>query len=557
MQSTQTKPTSKTDVIIIGSGPTGLMTAALLVRCGISVRIIDKTEQQAHESRAFGVHAKSLELFLNMGIADQFLERGLITTGAQFFVNGRQVAEINFNDTGTTDTPYSFLLMVPQWDIEDILVDDLKKHGINVEHNLELVDFKQSDTSVVIEAKGKDGSIFIEGEYLIGADGAHSIVRKTLGLTFEGAPYAQGFLLADCKIAWPYDYEHMKIFLHDCHLSVYLPLRGKEIGRIIAVKPLGTPTTATTAEAGGSEAATLDEVQSAVRQASCHDITLSDAHWVSAYRIHHRGVNKYREKRVFVAGDAAHIHSPAGGQGMNTGIQDAANLAWKIALTLKNKSPDSLLDTYNSERWPVGQKILKYSDKLFAGMSSQKPWVAKTRNFIVPLFAWTISHIKKCRARMFHFISQLGIRYHDNYFLYDAPSSQLTSKKLTAGHRAPNALIARNCDIFSLIRGYQFHVLVLSKKPLSRTDIDILLSQLNTLPKSIGLNLQIHIIAQMLMGRDERLIRAEAMQVFDVYGLTNKSSQALFLIRPDGYIAYQSTQLNITELKTFINRFNS
>jgi 2-polyprenyl-6-methoxyphenol hydroxylase-like FAD-dependent oxidoreductase len=545
-----------TEVIIVGAGPTGLMAAALLTRCGVSVKILDKTEQQAHESRAFGVHAKSLELFLNMGLADEFLDRGLIAAGAQAFVNGRQVAELNFDDIGRTDTPYPFLLMVPQWDIEDILVNDLKQHGIQVEHNMEVTGLEQSNDSVTITAKGKDGTLrSIRGSYLIGADGAHSIVRKTLGLSFEGAPYPQGFLLADCKIHWPYDYDHMKIFLRERELAVYLPLRGKEIGRIIAVKPFSKAASEATQEASGSEPATLEEVQAAIREASGQDITLSDPQWVSHYRIHHRGVNKYREQRVFVAGDAAHIHSPAGGQGMNTGIQDAANLAWKLALALKGHASDILLDTYHSERWPIGQKILNYTDKLFAGMSSQKLWAAKLRNFLVPLFAGIITRIKPCRARLFHFISQLGIRYHDNYFLYDAPSSQKRPKHLTAGHRAPNGNIARDCDVFSLAAGYCFHLLVLSRKPLSRHDIDNLMKELHEIPTFIGLNIKIHVIAQSLMGRDKHIIRAESSQVFEVYGLTRNKPQALFLIRPDGYIAFESDHFDFEELRRFIQRY--
>jgi 2-polyprenyl-6-methoxyphenol hydroxylase-like FAD-dependent oxidoreductase len=545
-----------TDVIIVGSGPTGLMAATLLVRSGIKVRIIDKTEQQAHESRAFGVQAKSLELFLNIGLAEEFLQRGVIASGAQIFVNGKQAAELNFDDIGRIDTPYPFLLMVPQWDIEDILVQDLKQHGVEVEHNVEVTHVEQDADYVVVQMKAKDGTIkSLRSSYLIGADGAHSIVRRDLGLTFEGAPYPQGFLLADCKIEWPYDYDHMKVFLQGRNLAVYLPLRGKDYGRIIAIKPFEKPTTAAALESSGSEPATLEEVQSAFREASGHDIKLCDARWVSRYRIHHRGVNKYRVARVFVAGDAAHIHSPAGGQGMNTGIQDAANLIWKIVLTIKGNAPDTLLDTYNSERWPVGQKILKYTDKLFSGLSSQKLWIAKVRNFLVPLVAGVVTRIRQCRARAFHFISQLGIRYHGNYFLYDEKSSFSRPNNLTAGHRAPNALIARNLDVFSLAKNYSFHLLVLSRKSLSPDEIASLVEKLDGLPKSIGIEIKVHIVAQSLMGRDDRIIRAESSQVFDVYSVTHQSPQAVFFIRPDGYIAYQADHVNIEGLKQFIQRF--
>ena len=180
----------------------------------------------------------------------------------------------------------------------------------------------------------------VSATYLIGADGAHSIVRKTLGLTYQGEAYPQGFLLADCKIDWPLDYDHMKLFLRGRHFAVYLPLRGKDMCRVIAImgeQPAAASPGSREAEATSAEPISLDEVQTAFREACGPDVTLHDAVWTTRYRIHHRGVNKYREGRVFVAGDAAHIHSPAGGQGMNTGLQDAANLAWKLAAVIKGE----------------------------------------------------------------------------------------------------------------------------------------------------------------------------------------------------------------------------
>jgi 2-polyprenyl-6-methoxyphenol hydroxylase-like FAD-dependent oxidoreductase len=548
-----------TDVVIVGSGPTGLMAAALLSRCSVSVRILDKSQQQAHESRAFAVHARSMELFLNMGLAEEFLNRGLIATGMQVFVDGENMGGFNFDDIGRPDTPYSFLLMVPQWDIESILVEDLRRFGVEVEHNVEVTGFEQWSQGVVVHTRNAAGaSVDVSGSYLIGADGAHSIVRKTLGLSFEGAAYPQGFLLADCKITWPFDYDHMRLFLRGRALAVYLPLKGKDVGRIIAIDPVASNKDAPI-EAQGASELSLDEVESALRKASGRDINLSDPVWTSRYRIHHRGVDKYREGRVFVAGDAAHIHSPAGGQGMNTGLQDAANLAWKLALVLKGDAPGHLLDTYHSERWPIGQKVLNYTDKLFAGMSSQSGWVARLRNMLVPLLAATLSRSGTIRARAFHFVSQLGIRYHESDFVHDASSSDAPRawrEGLAAGRRAPNGLIARNRDVFGLTQGYGFHVLALSRTPLSREEIRSLSEKLAGLPRSLGIDLQTHIIAHSLVGRDERILQGESPQVFQAYCLTDETPQALFFIRPDGYIAYRTDSLDVEGLERFVRRFS-
>jgi len=535
------------------------MAAALLSRCGVRIRIFDKSEQQAHESRAFGVHAKSMELFLNMGLADEFLNRGLIPSGVQVFVDGEPVGGFNFDDIGRADTPYSFILMVPQWEIEAILVDDLRRLGVEVEHNVEVVGFDSTNEGVIVHAKDKTGaSLEVRGTYLIGADGAHSIVRKTMGLSFEGAAYAQGFLLADCKIDWPLDYDHMKMFLRGRNLAVYLPLKGKEFGRIIAIKPMESDTAAPLESQGSSELP-LEEVEQALREASGIDITLRDPVWTSRYRIHHRAVNRYVAGRVFVAGDAAHIHSPAGAQGMNTGLQDAANLVWKLVLVIKGKAPSRLLETYHSERWPIGQKILNYTDRLFTGISSQSGWVTSLRNKLIPIFATTLSRSGTIRAKAFHFLSQLGIRYHESEFVLDASSAEAPRawrEGLTAGRRAPNALFARNRDVFGLIQGYRFHVLALSRQPLSAEEIQSLTERLACLPKTIGIEIETHLIVHSLAGRDPRILQAESNQVFEAYGLSADIPQALFLIRPDGYIAFRADRLDIERLKEFIQRLS-
>jgi 2-polyprenyl-6-methoxyphenol hydroxylase-like FAD-dependent oxidoreductase len=552
----------ETDVLIVGSGPTGLMAATLLARCGVRVRIVDKTEQQAHESRAFGVQAKSLELMLNIGLAEEFLNRGVIAAGAQVFLDGKQVSELNFDDIGRPDTPYSFLLMVPQWDIEAILVDDLTRQGIEVEHGVEVIGFAQNEEGVIARARGKAGGSFeINAAYLIGADGAHSIVRKTLGLTYEGDAYPQGFLLADCKIDWSLDYDHMKLFLHGRHFAVYLPLKGKDVCRVIAM--MDEPPAAATpgsreAEATSAEPISLEEVQTAFRQAYGPAVTLRDAVWTTRYRIHHRGVNKYRDRRVFVAGDAAHIHSPAGGQGMNTGLQDAANLAWKLAAVLRGGAPESLLDTYHSERWPVGQKVLEFTDRVFSTMTAQSGWIASIRNMLLPLFGAVITRSGTARSRAFHFISQLGIRYEESTFVKDGSYSRAASawrEGPSAGRRAPNGQIARNCDVFSLIKGYRWHVLALSRKPLSREEIESLATELAALPRSIGVALETHIVAHSLLGRDARIVQAESNQAFEAYGVSAETPRALYFIRPDGYVAFRSNGLDFTALRDFMACF--
>jgi 2-polyprenyl-6-methoxyphenol hydroxylase-like FAD-dependent oxidoreductase len=553
---------ASTDVVIVGAGPTGLMAAALLARCGVSCRILDKSETAAHESRAFGVQAKSLELFLNMGLDQAVLDKGLIATGVQVYVDGKQAAEANFDDIGPADTPYSYILMVPQSDIEAILAEDVARHGISIERGVEVTGFEQSAIGVTVHAKTKSGETFDVGAaYVIGADGAHSVMRHKLGLSFDGAPYPQGFLLADCKIEWPFDYDHVKVFLHGRNMAVYLPLRGKDTCRVIAIDPIKTDLHAPVEQQGSSELH-FEEIQEAFAEASGLDVKLSDPTWTSRYHVHHRAVNRYRQGRVFVAGDAAHIHSPAGGQGMNTGLQDAANLAWKLALRIKGHARDKLLDTYHEERWPVGQNVLKTTDRMFSNMTVQSDLASKLRNFFVPIVFTILTKSRWFRARAFHFLSQLAIHYEPNDFLLDrfadAKPSGATNAATGAGRRAPGASIGKDLSIFDLIKDYRFHVVALSRKSLNREEIESIGDQLASLPKSVGIPLETHLIAHSLIGRDPRLHRAESSEVFDTYGVTHAQPQALFLIRPDGYIAFRADSFDIAGLQDFLaSRFGA
>jgi 2-polyprenyl-6-methoxyphenol hydroxylase-like FAD-dependent oxidoreductase len=561
MQDKNIASSGASDVIIVGAGPTGLMAALLLHQSGIQIRIFDKNEQQAHESRAFILQARSLELFLNLGIVDQFIEHGMITPGMQIYVNGRKAAQANLTDIGATDSPYAFVLTLPQSKIEALLIAELEKRGVTVEHNMEVMAFAQDDDGVVVTIQNQQGSDeHFHAAYLLGADGAHSVIRSGLGLTFEGSAYPQNFMLADCSIDWPLEYSYAKIFLRGNTLGVYLPLNGKTLGRVLAINPkTQKDTDASANQATTAEPLALAEIEKVFQEASGLPVKLSNSIWTTRYRIHHRGANKYSEGRVFVAGDAAHIHSPAGGQGMNTGLQDAANLAWKLALRIKNHGGKNLLATYNDERWPIGQNLLKFTDNLFGKLSRQTRFAIMLRNFFVPIVMSIVTRIPRCRYNLFRFVSELGIRYHENIFLQDniSQSGNHPPKRLRPGYRAPNASYKRNHDIFGLIQGYQFHLLVLSRQSLSKEEIDVVINDLETLPTSLGLPLNTHFISHSVSGENKNILQAETNDVFEKYGISDKYPFGLFLIRPDGYIAYRADTLNISKLKKYCELFSS
>ena len=552
--------TDDCEVIVVGAGPTGLLSAILLARSGVRVRLFDKNPDQAHESRALAVQARTLEQFLALGLADEMLRRGTLVTRARMFKDGGVKVELPFEDIRRPDTPYPFILIIPQRETEAVLNDELRRLGVPVERSAEVTGFAQTRDGVTAQVRRADGGVSeVRGSYLVGADGAHSVARKVMGLSFEGAAYPQDFLLADCRVEGLTHPDGLGIFLHGTAFAVYLPLPdGNGMGRIITQRPGQNGDKNESVDKQGGKDVPLSLVEEAFRAATNLDVTLHDSIWTSLYRVHHRGVDRYGDGRAFVAGDAAHIHSPAAGQGMNTGLQDAANLAWKLALALRRPSgaPDGLLDTYHAERWPVGQRVLKVTDDMFTALTTPSGWVASLRNAIVPQVAGVLAHTDFARESAFNFLSELGIHYEPGAVVMDETGdrghARFWKHGPACGHRAPNASYARHRDVFDLLTGYGFHVLALSRQPLSGEEIGGLCEGLKTLPQPAGIGLATHVVAYCTAGGEERIARAEAAEIFNAYGVDHETPQALYLVRPDGYIAWRADRFDLAGLTEFL-----
>ncbi|OJH42593.1 hypothetical protein BON30_05240 [Cystobacter ferrugineus] len=526
------------------------MAATLLKRRGVDVRIVDARATASRESRAFAMQARSLELFLSIGLADALLDKGVVNHAIDFFVSGRHVGGLDFDAADSPDTPYPFIFMLPQSETEAILIEELGRQGVRVERGVQVTGLAQDEHGVETRGTTSGGdAVHIRSAYVIGADGAHSVVRKAVGLSFEGAKYAQSFLLADCRVEWPLDHARFRVFMNGSSIGLFLPLQGSSLSRVMATDHSGK------ADAGGPDATTLElgELQAALSAAAGMELTLSEPTWTTRYRIHRRGVDRYRVGRVFVAGDAAHIHSPAGGQGMNTGLQDAANLAWKLAAVIRGGAEAELLDTYGTERHPVGQQVLTQTDRLFSTAAGKTGWEATLRDWLARPAAAVISKLGPAQHRAFRSLSELDIAYGPSRFVEDA-EAQGNHGGPRAGERAPNAALARHSDVFDLIGGYQFSVLALSRKALDRDETKRLSAQLGVLGQGAN-GLATHLVTRVPVGRDPHAAFVDSADVFETYGLTQADDQALYVVRPDGYVCWRSEGLDIAACQQFLTRF--
>ena len=420
------------DVLIVGAGPVGLMLACELARYGVGVRLIDRAPQATQTSKALVVWSRTLELMDRMGCTEAFLAAGLRARGATLRGGGRVLGGPDFSDI---DSPYAFGLMIPQSDTERLLAEHLRGFGVAVEREVELTVFSQTPDGVEARLSHADGrKERAAAAFLIGCDGAHSVVRHGLGLPFRGTAQGDEWLLADIgldgagappralsdevvsgsskesaskqedrgvirpNVVGHGSRDRIAVYLHRDGPFVIFPIPG---GRARVVATVGR------ADVQPRPDPTLAEVQALVAARAGPGIRVSDPVWLSRFHIHERKVSEYGRGRVFLVGDAAHIHSPAGGQGMNTGMQDAVNLAWKLALVRRGAAAPRLLDSYSSERNAVGEIVLRNAGRLTAMATLTHPLAQAVRNRALH---WLLG-LHAVRRRMAATMSEIAIGY--------------------------------------------------------------------------------------------------------------------------------------------------
>jgi 2-polyprenyl-6-methoxyphenol hydroxylase-like FAD-dependent oxidoreductase len=353
----------ESDVLVVGAGPVGLTMATELVRHGLRVRIVDRLATPPQYAKAVGIQPRTLEMWERSGLLPDVLDEASPMRGQLVYVDGTQVARMDLQLPG--DVPFGFMAM-PQYVTERLLAAQLTRHGAAVERPVELVGFEQDAGGVTARLRTPDGERVERTGFLVGADGAHSAVRKGLGLDFSGDAFAEEYMLGDVEIDWdqPPGYALRSTRSRDGlpdDVLVAIPLPGRRRYRVSMLAPPELATVATDTVAHGMEAGhapELHHLQAVLDRLAPEPATAHTLRWSSVFRISHRIVDRYGDRRVFVAGDAAHIHPPTGAQGMNTGIQDALNLAWKLALAVRGVAAPGLLESYDAERRPVGEEVV-------------------------------------------------------------------------------------------------------------------------------------------------------------------------------------------------------
>ena len=340
-------------VLVVGAGPVGLIAAAELDRHGVPVRIIDKLARPTDESRAIAVHARSLDMLARIGVVEELIDTGVRARGMTLYSGGHELLRVPLDEV---DAVFPFSLNTPQTETERVLTKHLTALGITIERSVELTQLGQDDDAVHVglrHGNGRDEELSVA--WVVGADGAHSTVRHLLGTQLEGVFVGERFLLGDVDAEHHLDPEAMHTFFSPDGPVLAMPMRHGRMRVMAQVRPTeGTPI---------DEHPSLAQLQAVVTE-RVGGITLQRAHWLTTFGLHHAQVNQYRWGRVLLTGDAAHIHSPAGGQGMNTGMQDAFNLAWKLAAVSNGRAGDALLDTYHAERHPVAKKMIDFTTRL-------------------------------------------------------------------------------------------------------------------------------------------------------------------------------------------------
>jgi 2-polyprenyl-6-methoxyphenol hydroxylase-like FAD-dependent oxidoreductase len=540
------------DVLIAGAGPTGLTLACELARHGIRPRIVDELAAPSQKSRAFGVHARTMELFETMGAIAPLLARGNPAQGLSVYSRGQRIAEIAMQ--GTIDSKYPYILIVSQSDTERVLTDHLDGLGVSIERSTAVIDFDQDAAGVTARLRRPDGSTeVVRCRYLAGCDGAHSVVRKHLGIEFEGAPYPAQWLLADLVLDWDYPQNELGVFTHPRGVTAYFPLsqgRGRLMFQLPDVgidQELPEPT--------------VDDVRRLLEERELHARDVREPVWISYFRLHHRLAARFRDGRAFLLGDAAHIHSPVGGQGMNIGIQDAYNLAWKLALVLRGAAGEPLLASYEPERRRVDEGVVDLTHRATTLVTLRSPVLQALRNAVVRI----AGRLDAVQQRMLAMVSQIEHHYRGSPIVVESWTMDrlvagftppAPGDELVPGERVPDFPLVRaatgaSTSLYASLSGTDHHLLMFTGVHPDADELARLRRVAALVAEDYRDLIEVHLVrgpGEVHAGLPEvvsQLVDRD-LRMHDAFGAGRAS---LYLVRPDGYVGFRNQPVDADALR--------
>lgn len=402
-----------TDVLIVGAGPVGLFLANECSRRNLRWRLIEERASQSQHSKALAIFPRTLEIFDMAGVVGPFLENANRVTKVAVMTTNHTLARMEF---APKETPYSFVAMVPQDVTERLLVQALQSKGGHVEYQTKFISAKQDDDGVDVAIEQTGNSAKLRVSIVVGCDGAHSAVRHQLNLSFEGAEYRGSFLLADVETNAALPGDEMQLCPSEFGPVAVFPMSATR-RRIVA-----------TIDNPEGDAPSLDLVRRILAQRAPGSIEARALHWSAYFRIHHRQATRLREGRIFIAGDAAHIHSPFGGQGMNTGLHDVWNLVWKLDFFLNGHGNQQLLNTYSNERLPVIKNVIETTDRLTMVLGTPNKFAQVLRDAVIPM----VSRLAPFQHAFVQRLSELGISYHGSPIV-EGPGERYFNDSLRGG----------------------------------------------------------------------------------------------------------------------------
>lgn len=549
-------------VLVVGAGPTGLTVAVSLWQQGVPCRVIDKLLEPSDKSKALAIHARSLEMFEIMGLADKMVGQGNICGGFSMYTGKTRLARVS---TADVDSPFPYILMLSQAEIERILTAKLESLGGKIERGVELTAMSEVKEAVSVTLNHSNGEEETATySWVVGCDGAHSKVRKLLNLTFEGSAYEEQFGLADIDIDSGIAEDEVTTFFHEDGALVFFPMGN---GRFRTLANVEEATVS-------GDAPSREFMQALLDKRGPGNVKIEKTYWLAWFRIHRRSVGKYRVGRAFVAGDAAHIHSPVGGQGMNTGMQDGHNLAWKLAMVVRGEADEKLLDSYEEERHPIGQMLLKGTDMATKLAFLRNPVAKQVRNHMVSFLSQQDFFLQRLRSvgtmtAVNYRKSPIVGEYRDMADLQLHASEESERPSLPAwmefaraplsGDHAPDVVLTdasgSQIRLYEIMRAARFNLLIFDGAATEEgyRKVEAIAS---TVKQSFGDLIKCHLIVSG--DKVPASLKFEGNVYLDAnhtaHDLYGAASEAQYLIRPDYYIGFRSQPANVEHLEKYLQK---